>query len=390
MENTPSEEVESGFTRPRTPVEKKKIAGRVLGSLLTLGGFLGAKEASSKYIPSPQPKEVRGTSQITTIPENPHRLEYEEEPIKVGPTPVPTNEASPSPEPPRAIPTPLSENPLVGMEDEEVVEEQKTHKVEEGDTLDSIAQKYDVPLERLRGINALAPDSDLIVVGQELIIPRWGIVEQTNEQEHINEISRQFSVWVKFTLPQAMTPKEIADFFDLGNPQELIETNKINVNVEEQIPAGTFLVFSAGKGITFGEKNSFWNLRWTPRRNGLDVSQLIWLEPNTGKSGHPGWPNEAFFVIPRPTQYWKEAKWSSSNLDFKEHPERYHIIFATDKEYDTVLENSQGEKTVLKGREIIGRMLVDGPPALEYFPAGQWIDEEGKVFEQGNQEFKAS
>ena len=85
-----------------------------------------------------------------------------------GCTPGPKGVATSTPLPPASIHTPAKTALLTGMPTLTPV----IHKVQPGDTLAKIANRYDVTVKALKAANDL--DSDLILVGQELIVPIAG------------------------------------------------------------------------------------------------------------------------------------------------------------------------------------------------------------------------
>ncbi len=86
------------------------------------------------------------------------------------PTPIPTASPSPTPAPtatptpaPTATPTPVSKTPTPKPT-------VRTYRVQSGDTLSSIAQRFGVSLQALIAANNL-PDPNNLSIGQVLIIP---------------------------------------------------------------------------------------------------------------------------------------------------------------------------------------------------------------------------
>jgi LysM repeat protein len=82
-------------------------------------------------------------------------------------TPAPRAEATVTLVPTQDAPTPMSTE--TGPSGRTPTPTPVIHKVQRGDTLAKIAKQYDVTVEALKAANSL--DSDLILVGQELIVP---------------------------------------------------------------------------------------------------------------------------------------------------------------------------------------------------------------------------
>lgn len=83
---------------------------------------------------------------------------------------TPTPAATETPPPPSATPAPASPAPTPAPTAAPTQVPQQAYVVQEGDTLHDIAQRFGTTVDAIQRANGLA-DSDLIVVGQRLVIP---------------------------------------------------------------------------------------------------------------------------------------------------------------------------------------------------------------------------
>ena len=74
-----------------------------------------------------------------------------------------------------------------------------THTVKKGDTLSTIAQKYDIPVVTLRAMNSLS--SDILSINQKIIIPRInGVQYAIQKGDTLSTIAQKYGIDVSMIL----------------------------------------------------------------------------------------------------------------------------------------------------------------------------------------------
>lgn len=135
--------------------------------------------ATAEPTPTPSPTEEPTATAEPTPSASPEPSATASPTASPTTTPVPPT-STPRPPAPTLTPTPL---PLV------------THVVDSGDTLSSIAARYDADLQRITGANRLP--GELLLVGQTLYIPRVsGVVHRVGPGDTLAAIARLYGVAV--------------------------------------------------------------------------------------------------------------------------------------------------------------------------------------------------
>ena len=74
-----------------------------------------------------------------------------------------------------------------------------THTVKKGDTLSTIAQKYDIPVVTLRAMNSL--NSDILSINQKIIIPRINGVQYVIQKgDTLSTVAQKYGIDVSMIL----------------------------------------------------------------------------------------------------------------------------------------------------------------------------------------------
>ncbi|HEX6302706.1 MAG TPA: LysM peptidoglycan-binding domain-containing protein [Anaerolineales bacterium] len=176
------------------------VAGFVVIVLTAVAVFLLLRQSSRGASPSPEESE---TPEMTeTAPPSPTASE----------TPVPTETLAPL----------LSESPPV--EGTPVSPGTSTYQVQEGDTLATIAERFNIDFQTLLSLNPDI-DPDLIVVGQELVVPA-----ELGAEGSATPVPEGFSGLIEYEVVSGDTLLDIANRFNSSVAAIVAENGLENAN----------------------------------------------------------------------------------------------------------------------------------------------------------------
>ena len=164
----------------------------------------------------------------------------------------------------------------------------RIHTVQEGESLSSIAAKYNIDIETLYGANQI---SDVIHTGDQLkILPQKGILHVVQPGETLWSIARMYEVSVSAVM-------------NANKKQD----NRLAVHEELIIPGAKSAKTAVSRGIvsrmiwpTYGELSSSFGYRWGRLHAGIDIANdqgTVVKAALPGKVTYAGWQSGYGYTV---------------------------------------------------------------------------------------------
>lgn len=152
-----------------------------------------------------------------------------------------------------ALGTVLSDKPRDRVED---------YKVKSGDTLESIAKKFDISVDSIRWANTSEVKNDVIKPGQTIKIPPvTGVIHKVASGENIYTIAKKYKVDAQGIVNFPFNDFADLDTFQLTPGQTLIVPNGVIEEAKPAVPRGTFetrATLAQIQGGARGTSNFIW------------------------------------------------------------------------------------------------------------------------------------